>query len=329
MAHKAPLPCPVKSPFRVPRVLSALLCLAAPAGLAQKPTAVPNLNDPSSFPPEAYAGFGSSLGQSSHFGELGWSDEQVGAFMHGMDLAFHGKAPPMDDESHRLSAEFRQVTDSLDQGHPAKFQGAYSPAAYAAFGASLEEGGHFEELGWDDSRFGYMLEGMRSVFRNKPFEVGESSRQLSTAMGRRLAKMDSSVEKPPAEFDPSQLVPFMRKAAKAYHLQMSDTGLGYNISQGRNGIRPRLSDTVVISVHAQSFDGTPLPQLSAENARTRVDVTLPGFREALQMMTVGSQGIIVLPPALSFGEGQWPQGVQPGSPLVFQIILKDVAPAGK
>jgi FKBP-type peptidyl-prolyl cis-trans isomerase len=77
-----------------------------------------------------------------------------------------------------------------------------------------------------------------------------------------------------------------------------------------------------------AFDGsTKLPQLSSEHIRSKVDQMFPGLREGLQMMTVGSHAVLVLPPALSFGHGEWPQGVSPGSPLIFQVTLLDVVPA--
>ena len=42
------------------------------------------------------------------------------------------------------------------------------------------------------------------------------------------------------------------------------------------------------------------------------------------MMTVESHAVFVLPPALSFGQGPWPDGVERGTPLVFQITLHEV-----
>jgi FKBP-type peptidyl-prolyl cis-trans isomerase len=45
------------------------------------------------------------------------------------------------------------------------------------------------------------------------------------------------------------------------------------------------------------------------------------------MMTVGSRAVFVLPPALTFGHGKWPDGVQEGSPLIFELTLMDVISA--
>jgi FKBP-type peptidyl-prolyl cis-trans isomerase len=316
---KTPIPCILSL------VLSA--ALAAPAGAADKPAAPPK--DSAGFPDQSYASLGSSMGQSSHFGELGWTDEQVGAFLDGMRQAFHGQAPAMDDSGHRLSAEVSARISDIDAGKPGKVQGTYPLSAFTAFGASIELGGHFGELSWSDEQFEALVEGMRSAFRNKPYEVDDSARQLADMMARKISQLDSSAEQRVAPaFEQGRLVPFMKEAAKKYHLQMSDTGLGYNITAGRNGIRPRPGDTVVVSCRAVAYDGTTqLPQLSSDRVRSPLDQMFPGFREGLQMMTPDSHAIFVLPPALSFGHGQWPEGVQPGSPLIFEVTLMEVQPA--
>jgi FKBP-type peptidyl-prolyl cis-trans isomerase len=75
-------------------------------------------------------------------------------------------------------------------------------------------------------------------------------------------------------------------------------------------------------------DGTTkLPQLSSDRIRSKLAQMFPGFREGLQMMTVGSHAVLVLPPALTFGHGKWPEGVQEGSPLIFEVTLIDVVSA--
>jgi FKBP-type peptidyl-prolyl cis-trans isomerase len=72
-------------------------------------------------------------------------------------------------------------------------------------------------------------------------------------------------------------------------------------------------------------DGTTkLPQLSFARAQLKMTDLLPGFMEGLQMMTVDSTAIFVLPPSLSFGEGEWPAGVERGAPLIFQVTLHEI-----
>jgi FKBP-type peptidyl-prolyl cis-trans isomerase len=319
----------VKPP--IARIFSILIAsaalVAAPAALAQAGSPA---KSPDTFPDQAYAEFGSSMGQGSHFGELGWTDAQFGAFIEGMRAAFANRPVQMDDTAHKLSAEISKRISDIDAGTKSAPQGDFPLTAYSAFGSSVGVGGHFGEVGWTEDQFNAFAEGMRSAFKGKPYDVDDSARQLAADMGRKISAIESGVVTPQQAppFDPSKLVQYMQDATRKYHLQLSNSGLGYNVSVGRNGIRPRLGDTVVITCSAVAFDGTTKqPQLSSGRIRSRVDQMFPGFREGLQMMTVDSHAIFVLPPALSFGHGQWPDGVSPGSPIIFDVTLVDVIPA--
>jgi FKBP-type peptidyl-prolyl cis-trans isomerase len=310
-------------------LVAATAWAAVPAGRAQT-AADPGANAPAGFPAKTYAEFGSSMGQGGHFGELGWTDAQFGAFIDGMQAAFEGKPFEMGEVGHKLSAEMNRRIAEIDNGTKSAPQGDFPLTAYSAFGSSVGLGGHFGELGWSQDQFDAFTAGMRSAFKGKPFEVDDSARQLAAELSRKIKAIEAGAGEPqqtPA-FDPSRLVPFMKDASRRYHLQLSDSGLGYNVSPGRNGIRPRPADTVVISCNAVAFDGaTKLPQLSSGRIRSRLDQMFPGFREGLQMMTVDSHAIFVLPPALTFGHGQWPDGVAPGSPIIFEVTLLEVIAA--
>lgn len=314
------------APRIVTTLIAALALAAAPFASAQAGGLAPKAS--SGFPPGAYAGLGSSMGQTGHFGELGWTDEQFGAFIDGMRAAFAGKPVAMDDTAHQLSAEMTRRIVELDSGAKSTARGDFPLSAYTAFGSSMGFGGHFGEVGWADNEFEAFIGGMRSAFKGKPYEVDDSARQLAGEMSKKISVLEAASEPAVEPFSPAKLVPFMKDAVKHYHLQQSDTGLGYNISIGRNGIRPRLGDTVVISCSALASDGTTkIAELSSDRIRSKLDQMFPGFREGLQMMTVGSHAILVLPPALTFGHGKWPEGVQPNSPLIFDVTLIDVISA--
>jgi FKBP-type peptidyl-prolyl cis-trans isomerase len=61
--------------------------------------------------------------------------------------------------------------------------------------------------------------------------------------------------------------------------------------------------------------------------KSRLDDLIPGLREGLQMMVVGSQALFLVPADLTFGRGPWPEGVAPGTPLIYRIELEDVQAA--
>lgn len=204
-------------------------------------------------------------------------------------------------------------------------------AAYAAMGSSLAQSGHFAELGWNEAQLNAFLDGFRATFRGNGYPMDDASRQLTEEMGRRMAEIVARA-RPLGVVTPEQkgkLEMRFKELRRRFGLQVSESGLGYNVEPGRNGIRPRPGDTVIITCDARAADGTTrLPQLSTERIRAKMDGMMPGLIEGLQMMTVGSHAIFVVPPALSFGQGQWPDGVERAAPLVYSITLHDVVSAG-
>jgi FKBP-type peptidyl-prolyl cis-trans isomerase len=204
-------------------------------------------------------------------------------------------------------------------------------SAYSAFGSSLAQTGHFAELGWSEAQFNAFLDGIRAAFKGNGYPMDDSSRKLASELSRRIGEIVTRERQMAASAPDAkrELDKYFREMQKRLGLQVSDSGLEYIVQPGRNGIRPRPGDTIVFTCVATAADGsTKLPQLSSERIRVKMEGMLPGLMEGLQMMTVDSHGIFVLPASLSFGAGPWPEGVDRGSPLVYWITLHDVIAAG-
>jgi FKBP-type peptidyl-prolyl cis-trans isomerase FkpA len=134
----------------------------------------------------------------------------------------------------------------------------------------------------------------------------------------------ASESAPAPKADP-RIEAFMKSARAGFGLQQSDSGLLFKVISAGGGPRPRVEDTIVLSVKATAPDGkTPLPQLTGEHVRVAVRDLLPGLVEAVRMLTLGGKMVTVVPPTLSFGDAAWPAGVQPGIPLLFELSLEDI-----
>jgi FKBP-type peptidyl-prolyl cis-trans isomerase len=203
--------------------------------------------------------------------------------------------------------------------------------AYTAFGSSLGQSGRFGQLGWTEAQFNAFVDGLRASFQGKPFPMDEQSQRLAAETSQKIAALAAKESQQAAQADPAQrLQQYMKDIQKKLSLQFSQSGLGYSVQPGGNGVRPRPGDTLVFTCKATGPDGvTPIPQLSSERIRVRLDGMLPGLMEGLQMMTAGTQAVFVLPPSLSFGQGRWPDGVPQGSPIVYWITLHEVVAAGR
>jgi len=275
------------------------------------------------FPPAAYAALGSSLAASGRFAQFGWTDTQLEAFLGGVRASFRGRPFPMDQAAQDLAAELARRMAGVPKGEGADRQ--YPPSAYSAFGSSFAISAHFVELGWSETELGAFIDGIKAALGGHPVPMDDMARRLVAEMARRVAETEQAAGAPA---DPkARLEKYFKGMRRRLGLQISDSGLGFNVQTGRNGIRPRPGDWIVFSCVATAADGrTRIPQLCTERIRVRMQGLLPGLMEGLQMMTVGSTGVFVLPPSLSFGEGDWPEGVERGSPLVYYIALGDASP---
>ena len=200
-------------------------------------------------------------------------------------------------------------------------------AAIAAVGSAVAQSSQLTELGWDDAQIQAFVDGVRVAFQGKPYPMDEAARQASGEMTRQLQEIKKRKSRQLADSftQPGRMAQYMKEMRKRYSMQISDTGLAYNIQAGRAGVRPRPGDTVVVSCIATAADTTTkLPQLSNDHVRVKLSDLLPGFMEGLQMMSVDGQARFILPPELSFGEGQWPEGVDRGTPLLFLVTLHEV-----
>ncbi len=202
-------------------------------------------------------------------------------------------------------------------------------AAYADLGSIFSENRKLAALGWTEEQFEAFLTGMRDSFHGHPHPIGASSQALVEDVGRHLQRIAQDEARAMREYfnDPAKLESYMKDACKAYHLERSDSGLAYLIMSQTAGTRPEPGDSVVISCSAQSADGkTELPQLGCNKKKCRIADLTPGLAETVQMMTKNSNAMVVLPPALSYGTGEWPPGVDRGMPLVFILTLEEIIP---
>ncbi len=215
------------------------------------------------------------------------------------------------------------------RGQPA--QPAYPLSVYRAFGSSLGQSAQLSSLGWSEAQFEAFADGMREAFRGHPVQMDEAASRFAAETSQRIAAIGAgaapaAASAPAPAPDPAAVERFMHQARQRFGLQVSDSGLCYNVQPGNNGVRPRPGDTVVFSCTVRGAANQPVPLLGGEHLRSTFDGLLPGLAAGLQLMTVGGRAFLLLPPALSFGSGDWPDGVPRGTPLLYQITLEQVIP---
>jgi FKBP-type peptidyl-prolyl cis-trans isomerase len=86
-----------------------------------------------------------------------------------------------------------------------------------------------------------------------------------------------------------------------------------------------------VKVHYKGtlLDGTEFDSSYKRNqpAEFRVDQVIPGWTEAMQLMSVGSTYELYLSPELAYGDRGAPPVIEPGSMLIFEVELLGVTKA--
>jgi FKBP-type peptidyl-prolyl cis-trans isomerase FkpA len=200
----------------------------------------------------------------------------------------------------------------------------YPASAFTALGTSFAVGNRLPELGWNDAQIEAFLEGIRGALKGRPYPFDDAAEKVSAAMGAKVSQLPND-GKPRPLVAPAQMAAYMKQASRRLGLEEADSGLCYAVQETGKGNRPGPDDTVVVGVAAYAADGqTVIKELSAAKFKVKVADLVPGLREGIQMLAVGSRGLFLVPPALSFGNAGWPEGVPQGDPIIFKLSLLEV-----
>ena len=109
-------------------------------------------------------------------------------------------------------------------------------------------------------------------------------------------------------------------------VNVTDSGLQYEILTEGNGNKPAATDKVRVHYTGTLPDGTVFDSSVARGtpAEFPVNGVIRGWVEALQMMPVGSKWKLTIPHELAYGERGAGASIPPFSPLVFEVELLDI-----
>ena len=116
---------------------------------------------------------------------------------------------------------------------------------------------------------------------------------------------------------------FMAANAARDEVSTTASGLQYEVLETGSGDKPGAQSTVVTHYHGTLLDGTVFDSSveRGEPAEFGVHQVIPGWTEALQMMSVGDKWRIACPPKLAYGEQGAGDSIPPNTDLVFEIHL--------
>ena len=121
---------------------------------------------------------------------------------------------------------------------------------------------------------------------------------------------------------------FLAENAQKEGVVTLDSGLQYKVIEAAEGAKPAASDTVEVDYRGTLLDGTEFDSSYSrgQSANFGVGQVIPGFSEALQLMSVGSKWQVYIPSDLGYGPGGTGGGpIGPNAALIFDIELISIA----
>jgi FKBP-type peptidyl-prolyl cis-trans isomerase len=114
-------------------------------------------------------------------------------------------------------------------------------------------------------------------------------------------------------------------ARKWPKLTTTKSGLMYEVLKKGNGASPSASSSVVVNYTGTLLDGKVFDSTSSRGkpATFQANRVIPGWTEALLMMSRGEKVRLVIPPELGYGAQGYPGVIPPNSFLVFEVELVD------
>ena len=186
----------------------------------------------------------------------------------------------------------------------------------------LEQNDLFEEF--SEASF---LAGVKSGMEKDESTMTVMDAQMNIqnfAMKRQQAMQEQSNED--AEKNLLEGMAFLEENKNRPEIQVTETGLQYEILTEGTGVIPLATDTVEVHYHGTLLDGTVFDSSvdRDETATFPVNGVIAGWTEALQMMKEGSKWKLYIPSDLAYGSRQRSAEIKGNSTLIFEVELIDV-----
>ncbi len=172
-----------------------------------------------------------------------------------------------------------------------------------------------------------VMQGMKDVQEKKPLKMTEQ--QMVAAMTKLQTQLQKNLAEKAKE-NKTKGEDFLKANEKKPGVVKTASGLQYKIVTAGKGAKPTAASRVKVNYRGTFIDGNEFDSSAktGKPAEFEVNGVIPGWTEALQLMTEGSKWQLFIPSELAYGSRG--QNTIPGnSVLLFDIELLEVEKLAK
>ncbi|WP_133499907.1 FKBP-type peptidyl-prolyl cis-trans isomerase [Cognatilysobacter terrigena] len=165
---------------------------------------------------------------------------------------------------------------------------------------------------------------------SKPLMNEQQAQQVREAFAQKLQAKRIADQMQAASKNAKEGQAFFAKNAKAPGVQTTASGLQYQVLTQGTGPKPKADDQVTVNYTGKLLDGTKFDSSEDHGGAATLPLqqVVPGWREGIQLMPVGSKYRLWIPASQGYGETGTPGGpIPPNATLVFDVELVGIANA--
>lgn len=169
----------------------------------------------------------------------------------------------------------------------------------------------------------HIAQGIIDGFAKSNLKIDANQAQV-VVQGFFMKMQEEAAKKEQQKFTPNieKGKAYLEENKKKPNVKVTASGLQYEVLKEGSGAKPTATDKVTLHYHGMLIDGTVFDSSveRKEPAQFGVMQVIPGFSEAIQLMSPGAKYRVVIPQEIAYGE-RGAGAIQPYSTLIFEIEL--------
>jgi FKBP-type peptidyl-prolyl cis-trans isomerase FklB len=172
------------------------------------------------------------------------------------------------------------------------------------------------------------IKGMKDVLSGEKLLMSEKElRLIMSAYQSELMQKQAEMTRITAEINKKAGEKFLAENKEKEGVVTLESGLQYKVIKAGDGKKPVEGDIIKCNYRGTLIDGKEFDSSydTGTPAFFPVEKVIPGWKEALKLMPVGSKWQLFLPPQLAYGAMGAGRDIGPNQTLIFEIELLGIA----
>ena len=190
----------------------------------------------------------------------------------------------------------------------------------ASYGIGRQVGEQLAQQPFEGMSPKAVIAGISDVLEGNPSQVSDAVIKAAIDdLNQRLQKQQNQA----AGQQGAQGEQFLGENSAREEVIVTDSGLQYEVLESGDGESPVASSTVRVHYHGTLVDGTVFDSSvdRGESIEFAVGGVIPGWTEALQLMSTGDKWKLFIPHQLAYGANGAGGAIGPYQALIFEVEL--------